>query len=146
MKRSIIAVTTVSLAAIASYALFAQTQSPEPGTMQGGMVHNGNVQMCPMCSMMADAMMHRAMVATEDLGVVVLLGNRLIRFDAELNVIRETEIPIDMEQMQQKIQQMMQNCPMHQQMMQRMQMGRGQSSAEPAPQARAYRGSQPQNP
>jgi hypothetical protein len=143
MKPSIPTVAMISLAAVATYALFAQTQLSEPGAMQGGMAPDGNgnmVQMCPMCSMLAGAMTPRAMVATEDLGVVVLVGNRLMRFDAGLNKIAETEIPIDMQWMQGQMMHMMQNCPMHRQMRP------GQFSAGPAPQAGARRDYQTGNP
>jgi hypothetical protein len=142
MKRSFIAVAVIALAVIGSYAMFAQAQPPGRGMMQGrGMMDNG--MMCPMCPMMAGAMMQKALVATEDGGVVVLMGDRLVKFDAQLKQVQEAEIPFDMERMQQKIQQMMQNCPMHQQMMQSRQ---GQPNTDSSPQARAPGAGQTPNP
>jgi hypothetical protein len=47
------------------------------------------------------------LVATTDGGVVVLMGNKLYKFDKKLNLIKETEIKVDGEHMP-----VMMNCPM----------------------------------
>ena len=76
--------------------------------------------MCPMCGAMGGAMMQKSLVQAED-GVIVAIGNKLIKYDNDLNKVKEATIDIDISGMQQMMQQMMQNCPMHQQMMQQSQ-------------------------
>ena len=66
-----------------------------PGKMQG---------MGHCCEMM----MGKSLVATEDGGVVVLLGNKLFKYDKDLVLQKEAEIKIDKEFMQK----MMEKCPM----------------------------------
>ena len=44
--------------------------------------------------------MGKELVATTDGGVVVLIGNKLMKYDANLNLVKETEIKIDKEAMQ----------------------------------------------
>ncbi|MBN1353374.1 MAG: hypothetical protein JW994_01720 [Candidatus Omnitrophica bacterium] len=34
-------------------------------------------------------------VATEDGGIVILVGNKLIKYDKELNLVKETEVKVD---------------------------------------------------
>ena len=53
-------------------------------------------------------MMERSVVATSDGGVVVAMGNKLTKYDKDLNVVKESELKMDMEGMQR----MMKNCPM----------------------------------
>lgn len=137
MKRLVIVGIVVSLIGIGSYALFAQQAQPQPGRpgmMQGGMMQGGMMQggmqgdmpMCPMCSMAAGGMMQKSMVAVDG-GIIMAVGNKLIKYDDQLNKVEEVELEMDMAQMHQKMQQMMQSCPM----MQKMQGGQtGQSGAQ----------------
>ena len=48
---------------------------------------------------MGKGMMSKSMVATQDGGVVVMIGNRLYKFDQNLHLKKETEITIDYEGM-----------------------------------------------
>ncbi len=50
--------------------------------------------------LMMSAMMPKSMVTTSDGGIVVLAGNKLTKYDKDLNVIKEVEIKMDMEKMQ----------------------------------------------
>lgn len=45
-----------------------------------------------------------------------LAGNKLLKYDKDLNFLKETELKIDMEQMQKEIKKMMKNCPTCQKM------------------------------
>lgn len=47
---------------------------------------------------MSGMMMDKKLVATKDGGVAVLLGNKLIKYDAKLNLVKETEIKVDMKE------------------------------------------------
>ena len=74
--------------------------------------------MCPMHGMMMGSMMAKSMVATGDGGIVVMAGSKLIKYDKDLNLLKEVEVKMDMEGMQKKMSQMMEQCPMCKNMMQ----------------------------
>ncbi|MDP2980484.1 MAG: hypothetical protein Q8N67_00250 [Candidatus Omnitrophota bacterium] len=65
-------------------------------------------QHCPMYKMMGE----KKLVATQDGGAVLMMGNKLIKYDAQLNIIKEVEIKIDMEAMKNSMDEMRKNCPM----------------------------------
>ena len=67
--------------------------------------------MMGMCPMM-NSMMGRSVVATNDGGVVVVTGNKLIKYDKDLNVVKEVELKMDMEAMKKNMDDMMKMCPM----------------------------------
>jgi len=58
--------------------------------------------MQPMPCMMK-SMMEKSVVATEDGGVIVLIGNKLLKYDKDLNLQKEVEIKIDMAAMKEKM-------------------------------------------
>jgi len=70
------------------------------------------MEKCPMHGMMMKGMMEKTIIATADGGVFVLVGNKLIKYDKNLNLVKEIEIKIDMEAMQKNMMEMMKNCPM----------------------------------
>ncbi len=51
-------------------------------------------------------MMSKAMVASGDGGVIVQSGNKLLKYDKDLNLVKEAEIPMDMGAMKKEM------CPM----------------------------------
>jgi len=120
MKRlMIVAVPVALLAMVGSYGVLAQqdsqTSQPPSGTMgrgMGMMGQGGQTHGCAMCGMMAGSMMMKTMTATPDGGVIVAVGNRLIKYDNQLNVVKDTEMKIDMNQMFSSMQKIMDNCPM----------------------------------
>ncbi len=83
--------------------------------MQGGMMG-----MCPMHSGMMSGMMGRASLTVQGNYLYVLAGNKILKYDPNLKLVRETEIKIDMTKMTKMMNEMMENCPMHKQMMQMM--------------------------
>ena len=85
--------------------------------------------MMGMCSM--QGMMQKTMVATEDGGVVVMMGDKLVKYDKDLNKVKEVAIPMDVEQMQGGMQKMQQGCPRHQEMMKESSMPQKGSTPEP---------------
>ena len=95
------------------------------GVMQGGMMGDKRMtdeegkmkSMCPMHAMMMKQMMGREMIATADGGVLILLGNKIIKYDKDLNLVKEAEIKPDMEGMQKMMMQMQESCPMCKKMM-----------------------------
>lgn len=73
--------------------------------------------MCSMHGMMMKTMFGKHIVATQDGGIVVMAGNKLIKFDKDLNRIKEVEI-MDAEGIKKTMMQMEEECPMHKMMMQ----------------------------
>jgi len=65
-------------------------------------------QHCPMYKMMGT----KELLATQDGGVVLMIGNKLIKYDAGMNLVKEVEIKIDMEAMKSAMEEMKKNCPM----------------------------------
>lgn len=128
MKRMLVVIAVALLAVIGSYSVFAQPRQSQPGQPPMGGMGRGMMQgqagpggmMCPMCGAMGGAMMQKSLVEVDG-GVIVAVANKLIKYDGDLNKVKEITIDIDVTAMQQTMQQMMQNCPMHQQMMQRSQ-------------------------
>lgn len=68
---------------------------------------------CSMCHMHKSMMMgERKLIATQDGGAILIMGNKLIKYDAQMNVIKEVAITIDMEAMKKSMEEMKANCPM----------------------------------
>jgi hypothetical protein len=127
MKRYWIVVAVVSALAVAgSYVAFGQQdrQGMMGGMMGqgGGMMNRGGPQqgmmgssggmMGMMRGMMAQSISHEAMVATSDGGVIVWAGDKLMKYDGSLNLVKEAELKVDYGAMQQRMQKMMENMPM----------------------------------
>lgn len=120
MRRLIAPIVLVLAIGLGSYAIFAQ-QSPGQaprgagrGMMAGGM---GGGRMGGMGCAACAAMMQPSVAATSDGGVVVAVAGKLIKYDAGFKKVNDVNIDIDWTAMHQRMQQMMQNCPMMQQMM-----------------------------
>ncbi len=132
MKKMIISAMVVLLVAGGAYVVLAKT---EPGAMIGramadsnemmamhkkmmdGGMPGGPMGMCPMCMSMCQRMMRCEVVATPDGGVVVMTGQKLTKYDKDLNMVKEVEMKIDTEKMQKDMAKMMENCPMCKKMM-----------------------------
>lgn len=55
-------------------------------------------------------MMQKQMIATSDGGVIVLAGNKLYKYDKNLNLVKEAEIKIDFEHMKMMMDKMKDKC------------------------------------
>jgi hypothetical protein len=86
-----------------------------PCPMHGKMGKEQMPCMCPMCQMM----MRPTIIATSDGGVVVMVGNKLMKFDKDLNLVKETKIKIDIEGMEKPMLQPGKECPMRKSMEQK---------------------------
>jgi len=61
--------------------------------------------MCPHLMMMrGQCMMKPKLVATEDGGVVVLIGTTIIKYDKDLTLQKKVELPVEVESKKEKIQ------------------------------------------
>ncbi len=91
MKKVALAV-VVSLLLVPAIVFAEETKKNEmPGmNMEGsmGMMMPGMGKMC--CPMMGKTQM----VATDEGGVIVLAGNKLVKYDANLNLVKEAEVPM----------------------------------------------------
>ena len=87
-------------------------QETMPGEQMMGMC-------CPMHRIMMGGMCSRAIVAAADGSIIVMCCDKLIKYDKDLNLVKEVQIPVDTEAMQKNMTKMMENCPMCKGMMQR---------------------------
>ena len=75
--------------------------------MGKGMMDDKMMGMCPMMK----SMMERTVVATSDGGVVVVMCNKLTKYDKNLNLVKEAELKMDMDGMKMMMEHM-KDCPM----------------------------------
>jgi hypothetical protein len=139
VKRLIAPAALILVVGLGTYTIFAQqgqpSDQPQQGRMGGGMMQQGGgmqdgtqggmmqqqgrmagrgmMQQGPMPCPACAAMMHETVTPTSDGGLVVAVAGKLIKYDAGLNKVRETNIDIDWTKVHQMAQQMMQNCPIH---------------------------------
>ena len=66
---------------------------------------------------MTGMMAAKQMVAVKDGGVIVLTGNKLLKYDQDLNLIKEVEIKMDMKMMHENWQHMKEKCSKDKKMM-----------------------------
>ena len=114
MKKSLIAIAAVIIMGTSGLALAQMDKGKEMMGDKGmmGMMGDKGMGMCPMMGGMMSSMMGKSMVGTSDGGVIVLAGNKLVKYDKDLNVVKEVEVKMDMEGMQKNMMDMMKNCPM----------------------------------
>ena len=66
-----------------------------------------------MCHMNKGMIMEgKKLIATQDGGAILMIGNKLIKYDSQLNIVKEAEIKIDMEAMRNAMEEMRKNCHM----------------------------------
>lgn len=101
---------------------------------QGGMMGRGMMQQggmpCAACGAVCGALMHESVTPTSDGGVVVSIAGKLIKYDSDLNRVKEVNLNVDWTRVHQMAQQIMQNCPMQRRMMQQPQ-GQSQWQGQP---------------
>jgi len=111
-KRILTVALIVAGLAGAAAAVWAQAQDGRrPGQGRGMTMMRGQMGDGGMCGMMLG---RTQLLATNDGGVVVMLGNKLYKYDRELKLTREAELKIDAEAMQRLQRQMQNACPMMQ--------------------------------
>ncbi len=92
----------------------------------------GDKKMGMMMGPMMMKMMEKSVVATSDGGIVVLAGNKITKYDKDLNVVKEAEIKVDMDAMQKQMSDMMKMCPMMKEGMKNMDSESGENSQRAA--------------
>ncbi|MCF8112713.1 MAG: hypothetical protein K9K21_02545 [Desulfotignum sp.] len=102
-KSTIVAIVTAFILTSVSicFAQESDDQTGKMGTMMSGKSRMGRQGMSGQDMMgrdhMGRGMMRISMVATQDGGVVVMIGNRLYKYDQNLSLKKETEISVDYE-------------------------------------------------
>jgi len=61
---------------------------------------------------MMGMMMKKEMISSSDGGVIILSGNKLLKYDKNLELVKEVEIKMDFEGMQKMMKEMKEICPM----------------------------------
>lgn len=113
MKRLVLLVTVGIIVGLGGYAVFAEQQKEQMG--EGMMLKDEKMcpmPNCPMCTTMCKSMMEKKLVATEDGGIILMAGCKLIKFDKDLNKVKEVPIEINIEEIKAKMQEMIKACPM----------------------------------
>jgi len=83
----------------------------KPCPIHGKMGKGQMMCTCPMHQMMMGPMMGKSMIATTDGGVVVMVGDKLMKFDSAMRFVGEAKIKMDIEGMEKKTDQPMKECP-----------------------------------
>jgi hypothetical protein len=101
-----------------------KTDVAKPATMPAGvhhkqgMKHQGKMMpLCPMHQNMMGSMFSKAIVSAQDGGVFLLAGDKLIKYDKDLNVVKEVTIDMDMEGIQKKMEKIIEECPVRKDLM-----------------------------
>lgn len=129
MKKGVLVITAVLFLTVSGLALAQMDKGKEMmgdkgmGMMKGDMMDKGGMMgggkmmgMMGMCPMM-QSMMQKQVVATNDGGIVVVTGNKITKYDKDLNVVKEVEQKMDMDGMQKMMENMKSMCPMMKGMM-----------------------------
>ncbi len=115
MKKRIfwILILTMFVAVPLSSLLYAHDKD-ETGMMEGMKGGEGKGMMGgKMMGMhMMKMMMEKSVVATSDGGVVVVAGNKITKYNKNLDLVKEVEVKMDMEAMEKNMKEMMEKCPM----------------------------------
>ncbi len=69
------------------------------------------------CVVACASLLMQTVTVTHDGGVVVAVGGKLIKYDAALRRVAETNVSLDWTLIQRRVEQMMANCPMRRRMM-----------------------------
>jgi hypothetical protein len=113
-KASMNCLINTGIAVLFAFAIgFAQQGNDTSNGMgQDGMRHGGMMDSSAMCGMMMMHFMKPSVAfATEDGGFVVIMGNKIMKYDKNVDLEKEVEIKVDTTAMR-KMMQQMQQCPM----------------------------------
>lgn len=77
-----------------------------------GMMGKGKIGGKMMMHGMMKSMMERTVLTTADGGIIIVQGNKLTKYDKNLNVIKEVELKTDFDSMHGMMRDMMEKCPM----------------------------------
>lgn len=113
-KIFIVLLLACSVAGAGTWSHAEEAKQPDPKAMTGKGMMKGKMGMMKGGMM---GMMHKSMVASADGGVIILSGQKLLKYDKDLNLVKEAAVPTDMEGMQKMMAEMKEKCPMCAKMM-----------------------------
>ncbi len=102
MKKIMVLTIVALLAAGGSFLVFAQL--PPPGIAASGI--------CPIHLATAQSLIQRQIVTPADGGVIVLVDDKLLKYDKDLNLLKVAEFEVDLEQTYKDIYKTIETCPM----------------------------------
>src|SRR5262245_38879633 len=108
MRKGLIAIAVLMMVAVSGQAM---AQMHEEGEGKGMMVKKDGMGMMGMHHFMMKKM-EPIVVATSDAGVIVVIGNKMTKYDQDLDVIKEVELKMDFAGMQKMMEEMKKSCPM----------------------------------
>lgn len=105
--------TGIVVSFIISLSLAQQGNDTNNGMGQNGMRHGGMMDSSGMCCgmMMMHFMKPSAAFSTQDGGIIVIMGNKIMKYDKNVDLKKEVVIKVDSTAMKKMMQQMHQ-CPM----------------------------------
>ena len=113
MKNGLIVITAVLVIGVSGLGL-AQMNDKGSGMMdkgdKGSMMGGGMKGMMKHGMMMK--MMEKSVVATSDGGVVVIMANKMSKYDKDMNLVKEVDLTTDMGGMKKMMGEMMEQCSM----------------------------------
>ena len=112
MKKILYAVMLIVWCLAIAAVSFAEEQGNIEKDMQGREMKSDR-QKVPCGFGIMKMMQDAKLVATDDGGIIVMVGNKLLKYDRDLNLVKETGIKIDMEKMREKIMLWKEGFPMH---------------------------------
>lgn len=87
--------------------------SMDKGMMMDKDMGESMMGMCPAHGMMAMKMMtNRSIVPTSDGGVIIFVGNKLLKYDKDLNLVKKAAVDVDYQEMLNVMNDMKKNCSM----------------------------------
>ena len=98
MRKPLITMTVMVLMGGTLILCFGQGGGMRRGAMREQDMRIGKekmMAMCPMNGMMTGPMTVKSIAATGDGGIFVMAGNKLIRYEKDLNLVKETEVKTD---------------------------------------------------
>ncbi|MDD5557359.1 MAG: hypothetical protein PHN82_08935 [bacterium] len=106
MRKAVIASVVLAIACLGCAGMRCPVTGKYHGKEKGGMW-----RCCPMHGEMAVKMMKPAVFTTQDGGVILLMGNKLAKYDRDLELQKEIELKCDKEGMKKMMEEMCEASP-----------------------------------
>jgi len=126
MKKTVSLIIFMVFAVVCTTVVFAEESAKMSNHMMQKKMMMHGMGMCPMHIMM----MKKELVPTQDGGVVIMMGNKLFKYDKDLKFVKEAEVKMDMDGMQKTIEGIKEKCPMCHEMSERSEIKNEMKGAE----------------
>lgn len=129
MKRIVLMIAALLVMASA----FSQEAGPSPVLPQtdpNAVDIQPGARSCPLCMAKVQQIFQSQLVPLADGGVLLLTAGKMYKYDQNLNLVAETEVQIDYNQIRTQLQDMMSNCPICRQGLQTEGLTNGQTNGQ----------------